>query len=253
MSSINAPSPAIALGNETKDASPVRRQLRNIFLFFWSPAELFGRLRSRPDWFIAFLLISILTMLATLAMQPFTMRVAQLSAPAGMSPEKVDQFISQVRLVQYVGVALVPVGLLIKCALSAVLLSTLMVLFTGNGSFKINFCLFNHIAMITVIQTAVSLIVLGLRGMDGIRGPLDLRVAMGLNLIIQSDNIALDAVLNSISVLDIWFLIAIIIAVRSLVKCSRTQAAIAGASYWLLTAALQVGLVVVGNHSVAAK
>src|SRR5262249_52979267 len=249
----NAPGALIVSEHDPRDSRPVRRQFRNVLLFFWSPAELFERLREKPEWLVAFLCVSAITIVITLAMQPFTMRIVELSTPPGMSPEKLDQFYGQVKLFQYAGLALVPAVILAKCLLSAGLLSTLMVLFAGDSSFKANFSLFNHVGLIPALQSAVSLLVLGLRGLDEVRGPLDLRVSMGLNMIIRPQNLALDAVLNSVNILDIWYLVALIIAVRSLVKCSRLQASLAAGSFWLFTVALQVGLVVIGSHSVPGK
>ena len=225
--------------------------IRRLYLFFWSPGELFMILRERPNVIVPLLIACILSVALTFAMSPLVLKVAAHSLPEGLPATQVETFYHQIEIGQRISLFFVPVILLVKTLFSALVLTMLTIIVAGDGTFKKILSLLSYTNLIMVLQGACALLVLNLRGIEQIARPADLQVQLGMDLFINTQSVALNSVLNAVNLFEIWYVSLLVIAIGCLFNCSKKKAATIGITYWTMTVAVQVALAVLGNNAVA--
>jgi hypothetical protein len=242
-------SSAVIEPNQSVSASlpAVPGPLRRLYLFFWSPGELFSTLRESPNVVVPLLIVCVLSVALSLAMSPLVIKVAAHSLPEGLPAAQVESFHHQIELGQRISVLLLPVILLIKTLFAALVLTMLAIVIAGDGSFKKTFSVLSYTSIIMVLEGGCALLVLYLRGTDQIAKPADLQVQLGLDLFINTQNAALNAALNAVNLFEIWYVSLLVIAVGCLFKCSKKRAATIAITYWTMTVAVQVAIAILGN------
>ncbi|MDX2031689.1 MAG: YIP1 family protein [Blastocatellia bacterium] len=209
---------------------------------FWAPEALFQTIRRQPDWVTPFLVVSIVSLLLSLAAEPFATRAAWQAIPAETPVEQIELLQRQIAFGQKVGAILTPALLLVKALLGALLLTLLMIAWTGQGDYRRAFSTINYLSVPLTLAGLGNLLVLRLRGLEQIGGFQDLQARFGLNLFFPATHPALDAFLGALNPFDLWQVILLAIAVRCIAPCARKTAICVATSYWLLGAALQVGV-----------
>lgn len=214
--------------------------LRNVGRVFGAPEALFQSISRQPDWVTPFLVVSIISLLLSLAAEPYATRAALQAIPESMPPEQIDLMRRQIAFGQKLGAILTPLLLLLKGLCGALTLTLLMLAWTGHGNFRRAFSVINYLGVPLTLAGVGNLLVLRLRGLERIGGLGDLQARFGLNLLLPAEHPAIDSLLGLINPFDLWMLFLLAIAVRRIVPCPRGAAIRVAVSYWLLGAALQV-------------
>jgi hypothetical protein len=217
------------------------RPLFNVGRIFWAPEALFQSIRRQPDWVTPFLLAAILSLLLSLAAEPFATRAAWRSLPEGMPTEQIGAMQRQIAFGQKLGAILTPAILLAKTLFAAMILALLTIAWTGRGEYRCAFSVMNHLAVPATLPAAANVLILWMRGLDQIGGLRDLQPRFGLNLLFPGQPRIIDALLGLATPFELWTLVLLTIAVRCITPCPRKTALAIALSYWLLGALVQVG------------
>ena len=229
------------------DVSP--GSLKRLYLFFWSPGELFTTLRNSPRAVVPLSIGSVLSVGLAFAMLPLVLSVASHSMPEGLPAAQVEAFRHQIEVGQRISLGFVPVILVIKTLVSAFVLTMLTIVVIGDGGFKKIFAMLSYTNLIMILEGGCALLVLKLRGIEQVGRPADLQVQLGLDLFIHTQSAALNSVLNAVNLFEIWYVCLLAIGIGCLFDCSKRKAACVGITYWGMAVAIQVAMAVLGNSA----
>lgn len=216
--------------------------LRGLYEVFWAPGELMERLRERPHWIAPLVAVAVITIALAFAMQPYSQKAALSLIPENLSAEQRAVAIERMQRGGVVGPLVAPVTIVLKTLLSAAVLLGLATMLAGGGRFKPYFAACMHANLIQMAAGLVNFWIIHLRGVDAVSTMMDLQWAIGLNLLVTTENPALHALLSSVSVFELWYLAVLVIAVEKLSRCGRGQAIAAAVTYWVLAVGVTAGL-----------
>ena len=231
-------------------AAPEPGTSTHFLQFFMSPGEYCANLKRQPKWLAAFVVSSIIMLVTNITMLPFSRAALFASLPQGVSAEQIEAMEKQVESTKYIGLAFSPIGVLLSAVLMAMLVVMLMQSISGKGEYKTILALTVHIGMISALGAALRLGTLyTMGGPESIRNAKDLKVAMGLNVLFSGLPPALDSILNSINVMEIWSLCLIVVGLRGMYRISRSIAVAVAGGYWFVTTGFSAGIALILNSS----
>lgn len=223
-------------------SSGVLEQFNNIIGVFFSSQRTFLRLKSNPSWLVTFLLIAAGTILISFIISPFVIQAQIVSFPSEVGPQQIEDGMRFIKRYQTIVIFLSPLFLIIKFLVNSAILWLIVQLFR-EADFKRVFSLVVHCALIQLLGSIVSLIVLKLRGIQSIRSAADLQVYFGLDMFLRNQelNIPLKAFLSSINLFSIWWIILVILGLSIITEISKSKATLIAVSFWLFSTMIQVG------------
>lgn len=224
-------------------------RFKKIGLFFWAPGDLFKHLKAQPDWLTPFLLVCLAGALLSLVAMPYALRLANLALPEGLPEERLAQVKDQIALGHRLGILLTPLIILAKNLFASLIFTLLTAVFIGRAEYRKSFSIFNYLGLILVLSSAVNFLVLKLKGLENLNSLADLQNPLGLDLLFGLRNSLAASVLSCINFFEIWYLILLILAVKTVFACGHKPALAIGLAYWLLSLAVQVGSILLNPTS----
>jgi membrane protein, antimicrobial resistance system len=203
----------------------------------FEPTAVFERVRERPKFLGPWLGLSVLAVILTYLMMPFTQAAmaSRIAAAAAQNPGAA----TQMQKFQFIGVALTPVGLLIGLLIGAGVLWLLVMLFAGGeGKYRTLLSVVSYTALPSLLLQVTGLIVLKMKGVDAVSSMEDLRPPLGLNLLAPSVSGFTGAVLAGINPFSIWGMILTAIGVQVTHKTSK------GSAYTVAIIGLLLGVMI---------
>ncbi len=189
--SADAPAPA---------GTPIVSDLGRLVRVPFSPGAVFSELRERPTVLWPWLLVSVAMMVVVYLGMPFQQRVMEIQAAGRPIPGWVG----------YIGMATVPVVIIVFSALAAGIAYLVVVGMGGETRFKSLLTVNLHASVLGLVQQAVTVAVLMMRGVDSIRTAADAKVSLGLDLLLPADAAVspfLAGVLGGIGPISLWGLV----------------------------------------------
>jgi hypothetical protein len=162
--------------------------------------------------------------------------------PQGTNTENATKLLDQLRIFRAVGLALTPIMLWIKCAVAAAVLTMIAMLFVGDVSYKKVFALVTYAQLFLTLNMLAAAVVTLLKGRDAIASPNDLLVSIGWSQFLPFSDPTLKAVVDSLGIFQLWYLVVLAIGLVTILRMSRSMAATAVFIYWALTAIVAAGL-----------
>ena len=221
------------------------RQLRTLIDFVWSPSRGIEAVTKQAPLLVPVLLFSVATILINWYSMPFAEQVARLSMPENVNPEQAEQILRFTHRISVASTLVSPLSILVKWAVLAGLLYLVTVLANGGMRFRQAYSLVAFGSVALVAEWAVSLGVMLLRGVDNVRNPLDLVPALGLTLVFRDVGAGWFALLNSINLFQLWFVVLLVMGVAAMNGFSRWRSGLVVVSVWLFqtgVGALTTGL-----------
>jgi hypothetical protein len=215
-----APEPqATTAGTYTPILTDFLRLVRAPF----APSGVFEEQREKPTFWMPWLVLSVFFVALSVLMLPITQQIMRVAAEARGQPMPA----SAGTITTVITLVSAPVGLLIGALISAVVLYLIVMVSGGEARFSGLMCISIFLAPITFFQTAVTFIVLRMRGLESIQTQADMRVSLGLDLLLPSGSEApkaLAALLRGIGPFEIWSLCICAVALMALEKVPKGKA-----------------------------
>jgi hypothetical protein len=184
--------------------TPFVSDLMRLIRVPFSPAEVFTEIRGRPPFWMPWLIISIGFAVLQWFASPFQNRARELALEqAGRAAQD-----GAGAAMAIAGVLMSPVIVLVMTAITAGILYVLMQALGGEeASYKGMLSVVIHSWPVGLIQQALVVVVLRIRGLDSIRSMSDSQVTLGLDVLLPAEaevSAFLRAIMGGIGPLQIW-------------------------------------------------
>ncbi|PYO35408.1 MAG: hypothetical protein DMD37_04060 [Gemmatimonadetes bacterium] len=174
----------------------------DMFRVLWEPQAVFGRIKERPRFVVAWLVLSALLLVLSLLSRPYqnaAMEAFRATLPAEQAARMGSPGQSIVKVV--IGT---PIVCFIALAAGAGLLWIGVAITGTQARYKTLLSILAHGAITYAIFGAISWIVLNVRGVESVSSFADLRPPLGLDLLAPGAGLFVGAVLNGINPFSVW-------------------------------------------------
>lgn len=187
-----------------------------------SPGAVFAEIQERPTFWGPYAIIAVANVVLNYLQQPFQQRIAQ------MMTERAGRPFTEPTAVRAIVGSLISgaLGPLVLCAIVGGVLYVLVSMFGGQTSYKKMMTVSIFTWPVTLIQLAVTWVVLSSRGAASINGPQDMIVSLGADLLLPADATVGNFsrfLLAGIGPLPIWKLAITAIGLMVMGKLGKSQ------------------------------
>ncbi len=218
----------------------------DLFRVLFSPAEVFGRIREKPAWFIPALALGIVATVLGYFLLPFRLAsmAGQMAKAAAQNPSAPAQIESFTR----VSVFATPLFVLLLLVIVAGILWLLVTLLAGgDAKFRTLLSVATYTALPSILLQAATLVVLKMKGVESVATPMDLQPPLGLNLLAPNVSGFLGGLLAALNPFTIWGMILTAIGIQVTQRTSK------GSAYAVAIIAMLIGLMFAGLGSAMAS
>ncbi len=200
---------------------------------FIDPVKVFKRIKTGLPWWQPFIVIAIAMSVISYFQIPLNRQLMLLNE-RGVSAEQLEQQIEIADKFAMIGLIVAPLIVLLVYVIIAALCNVTANLVSGKSSFKKMLCLVSFAGIIGIIEQSLKMLILHMKGIENIASRDDLyAVSFSLTRFIESDGI-LRALLESLSIFGIWFLIIFTIGVSVVYETDRKTAVVPTIVIWVL-------------------
>ena len=200
---------------------------------FIDPIKVFKRISAGLPWWQPFIVIAIASSAIAYFQQPITKQLFLLNE-RNLSEEQLQAQGNMMDKFGFVGLILAPIIVLVIYVILAALCNVAVNLVSGKSSFKKMLCLLNFTAIIGLIEQGLKMLIIHQKGIEEITSRDDLYLtSFSLNIFAKADGI-LRAVLESLSIFGIWFLILFAVGISVVYGISRKAALVPVLVVWVL-------------------
>lgn len=210
----------------------------------FSPGAVFEELKQKPSFLMPWLVLSVPFAVLTLLSGPFQARVMRQAAEQAGRP--LPPFLDWL---PYISAAMSPVTVLMMAALAALVLWVVMMATGEDVPYEkvLTVAIFSW--SVGLIQQALTLAVLYMRGLEAIQGPLDVQVSLGLDLLLPAESGVsplVRAMLAGIGPLQVWAMTIVAVGLMVLAGASKGRAWAAAAIQLLIGVLITAGFASLG-------
>jgi len=233
--------------NEPVAVEPTRRpagipfvtDFLRLFRVLFSPTEVFEEQREAPTFWVPWLLLCVLLLVASFLNFPFTLAAQRMAAEAkgGTFPAAAET------MMKYSMVVAVPVFTLVMLLITAGVMYLVLMVFGGEVRYKGLMTVAVFTGMLGVFQILAMFAVLKLRGPEGLTTVADYQASFGLDLLLPADASVprfLGGMLKGVTPFSLWGLVITAIGIHTMERTSK------GAAWSAATVSLVLGLLVGG-------
>jgi len=166
------------------------------------PTAVFTRVKEKPRVLIPWLAVSVLLVVVGVVMRPYQ-AAAMDALRASLPPETAARMGAGGQSIIRVVIG-APIVVLLGLAIGAGLLWIGTSIAGAAGQYKTLFSVLTYSYITYVIYSALTAVVLSVRGVGSITSVQDMRVPLGLDLLAPSAGLFLGTILNGINPIAIW-------------------------------------------------
>jgi hypothetical protein len=212
-----------------------------VFNMLLDPASAVKRIDSKWIWVFPLLLLGLVSSAIAWIIIPITSQVLLRNPPEGSTREQIQQSLPMIEKFSMIGVFGSPVIIVIMTLLLALLLLVACQVIGLQVPFKHAFNLISMASIIKVLGAVAAFAVIQLKGSD-MQTVQELSPSLGLDILLpEGTHRALFAAVNYFSIFQIWFIVALVIALAALTKSSKAKAFFAVTPVWLIPLCFAVG------------
>jgi len=210
---------------------------------FINPGRLFAGLAGMPKW--AWVLPMIIGIVVTVTVQyllhPYKGNAIRGMITDDMSPQMAQalrESASRGPLGDMIGALIAyPIMLLV----GAGILTGLATMFTAKGKFMVLFTGLMFAKLVLMPASILTYVIVSLRGADSVNSMMDLIWTIGPAMFVTSNKLLFN-ILSQIQIFEVWYFVLLVILVEKVTGAKRGTCILVAAIYWLLGAAVQVGM-----------
>ena len=220
--------------SEIGGSAPAGGFLRSIIDIFVDPVKVFQRIEAGLAWWKPFIVVCAVGIVLGYLMLPFHRRLMELN-PRGMSEEQLQKTVEGYGKFAPLTLIMVPIVLIITYLVVAGIVHLVINIMSSRSSFKKTLSLISFCGLITVLEQVIGTVVLKMRGVESVESAADLRFSLSLAPLLGEGKGLLNAVLQSLSIFQIWYYVVLIMGIAAIFKMSRKAAIIAALPMWILS------------------
>jgi len=208
--------------------------LQSIIDIFVDPFKVFARIEAGLTWWKPFVLVSVAGMVLGYFMIPFQLKIMQLN-PKGLSEEQIQKMVEGYRKMAPLTLIMVPIVMIvIYLIVSGIAHLCINIMASTRSNYKKTLSLVSFCGIIAMIEQIIGTVVLKMRGVDTIESAEDLKFSLSLAPLFGHGKGLLNAVLQSLSIFQIWYYIVFVLGIAAVFKIARKQAIFAVVPLWIL-------------------
>lgn len=217
---------------EDSGRKPEGGLLPSLIDIFIDPQKVFERIDAGLEWWKAYIAVSVVTVVIAYLNMPVQKQLMLVSER--MSGEQAQAAVEQMERFGFIGLIAAPAGVLLIWLILAALVNVTVNLVSGKSEYKKVLSLIGFTSLIGVLEQIIQLVVIRLKGIESIESVSDTRIPLGLAALFPGSEGAARALMDSLSVFQIWYLIVFTLGVSAIFRISRAKAAVPAALMWLI-------------------
>ena len=220
----------------------MRESWQNLIDLIVRPSATFTRLKSKPNWGVAFLVFCVLVVLLAWMVFPFTQRFLN---PQYASRLAGIELLGSTKAASMALVAMSGIILGVLCAVGfSVILSVVSRVFKVNEALKFKhiYAAWWHTILINPMVFFINIAFLPVfRRVEDIETLVDLRIIPGIHMLVPFvENLHLLMFLSFVDLLGIWNIFVLTVAVATFAEISKIKACLTAVIIWLLRVSIDV-------------
>ena len=209
-----------------------------------NPGRLFKHIKEKDDWWIPFLVVVIIGIIATLVNFPTIARLmGERMQEYGRDIDKA--FISRLRWFNIISIFITSFFFLM---LTSFLLWGISLGFKAKWGYMKALDLVAYASLVRSIQTILNMVWVYIRGPSNILSFSDMSLRTGLDLFLQPSNRRLLAIVNHINIFTIWFYVLLAYGAADLAGLDRRKSFIVSFLTFLVLLGLRLFLLTKGGN-----
>jgi hypothetical protein len=216
--------------SEIGGSAPKGGFFASIIDIFVDPVKVFRRIDAGLAWWKPFIVVCAVGIVLGYLMLPLQRKLIELN-PRGLSEEQLQPAIKFLPL----GLIATPIVLIIIYLIVTGIVHLVVNIMSSRSSFKKTLSLISFCGLITVLEQIIGTAVIKMRGVEGVESAADLRFSLSLAPLLGEGKGLLNAVLQSLSVFQIWYYVVFIMGIAAIFKMSRKSAIIVALPMWILS------------------
>jgi hypothetical protein len=199
---------------------------------FADPFKVFARIDAGLTWWKPFVLVSAIAVAIGYLMLPLQQKLAQLSM-RGLSEEQLQRA-QEMGKYAAVGLITIPIIYLVIGLVMGGIVHIIINIMSSRSSFKKTLSLIWFCGIIGLVEQIITTVVLRMRGPDAIESAADMKFSLSLAPLLGSDKGLLSAVLQSLSIFQIWYYVVLVLGIAAIFKMSRKAAIVPVIPIWII-------------------
>jgi hypothetical protein len=208
--------------------------LPSIIEIFADPLKVFARIDAGLAWWKPFILVCAVGMIMGYLMLPFQRKLMELNQ-SGLSEEQLQKAVEGFGKFAPATLIMVPIVLVIIYLIVSGVLHLVINIMSSRSNFKKTLSIVSFCGIITVVEQIIVVVVLKMRGVGSIESPEDLKFSLSLAPLIGEGKGLLHAVLQSLSIFQIWYYVVLVLGIAAIFRISRKQAIIPVLPIWIFS------------------
>jgi len=218
-------------------ADPAAQEPRGGFLssvldIFTDPFKVFARIDAGLTWWKPFVLVTAVSMILAYLMLPFQKKLIALNT-RGLNEEQLQKAVEGFDKFAPMTLITVPIFLIIVFLIMAGIVHIAINIMSSRSSYKKTLSLISFCGIITLVEQIISTAVLRMRGVEGVESAADLKFSLSLAPLLGEGKGLLNAVLQSLSIFQIWYYVVLVLGIAAIFKLTRKAAIVPVLPIWI--------------------
>lgn len=207
---------------------------RSLYEIFADPGKVFARIDAGLQWWKAFIVAAAVMIGVGWVMTPFRNQ-ALMPMLRNLSPEQMERAQAQMKTWGPVGLLMAPILMIVALLIVGAIAHVAINIMSSRANFKKTLSLLSFCSLISLVEQIVVTAVIAGRGVESVESMADLKMSIGPAALLPDAAGALEALLQSFSLFQIWYYVVLVLGVAAVFRLRRPQAVIAVAPVWLIS------------------
>lgn len=222
--------------------APLKTSLSMAGYLLWNPRKAFIQMRETPSWVPMFVLLSLLSILLGWLIMPYNVRAGLTALPVDAPEALKATSVANFERMQRTGLMLVPLLMVAKLLFCGAFLWLMAIYAQGRVAFRKAMALSAHVGLLALLEAWAGFASVAWRGMGAIHSPFALQPRIGLNALISTASVPLNAFLGGINPFAVWYVAVLATGLALLFDLPRKWAVGIATAYWGFVLVFQVGI-----------
>ena len=219
----------------TAAQKPTGGFLQSIIDIFVDPFKVFARIGAGLTWWKPYVFVSVVMMVTSYFMLPLQRKVMELNMK-NLTEEQLQKAGEQYGKWAPLGLIVVPIGILVIYLIVAGIAHLFInIMASTRSNFKKTLSLISFCGIISILEQIIATVVLRMRGPESIESAADMKFSLSLAPLVGDGKGFLGAVLQSLSIFQIWYYIVLILGIAAVFKISRKAAIVSVLPIWIIS------------------